>query len=68
MKELEVEHDFKAFLHMEPHMYYELLRQPHRQKKTPILRQTPYGHRPVFGRSPEDVRTESVHVTVLCFR
>ena len=23
-------------------------------EKTPILRQTPYGHRPVFGRSPED--------------
>jgi len=41
---------------------------PHWQKKTPILRQTLYGHRPVFGRSPEDVRTESVHVTELCFR
>jgi len=37
-------------------------------EKTPILRQTPYGHRPVFGRSTEDVRTESVHVTDLCFR
>jgi len=37
-------------------------------EKTPILRQTAYGHRPVFGRSPEDVRTESVHVTELCFR
>ena len=27
-----------------------------------------YGHRPVFGRSPEDVRTDSVHVTELCSR
>jgi len=37
-------------------------------EKTPILRQTPYGHRPVFGRSPENVRTKSVNVTELCFR
>jgi len=35
---------------------------PHWQKKSHFETYS-VGHRPVFGRSPEDVRTESVHVT-----
>ncbi|WAR12818.1 hypothetical protein MAR_026998 [Mya arenaria] len=54
MKEPEAEHaaDFKAFLRMEPQMYYELLNRagPRITKST-----TCTGHRPIPGRAPADV-------------
>jgi len=67
IKELEAEHadDFKAFLRMEPNMYYELLNsvgaRPVSVKDTSssgCLRCT--GHRPILGRAPADVFSDVV--------